>query len=98
MDKQSDLFGDDAPAPAVPPRYVPKREHLLSPLNETLAALRAAEVWPWDRVMTDLKIDRALPHLLGYFPAEEAARWRADIDAEIARLGRPEPYGDKRAA
>ncbi len=95
---QPDLFGDAADAPPAPARYPPKREHLLSPLNELLAASRAADQWPFDRVMTDLKIDRSLPRLLSYFPADEAERWRADIDAEIARLGRPEPYPSQRRA
>lgn len=78
---QGDLFG--APAPRV---HTPRREHILSPLNEIITALRGAEAWPWDEVQKDLKINRVIPHLLGHLPPDEAARWRADLDAEIARL------------
>ena len=79
---QGDLFGAD-PAPRV---HVPRREHILSPLNEIMATLRGAETWPWGEVQKDLKINRVIPHLLGHLPPDEADQWRADLDAEIARL------------
>lgn len=82
--RQPDLFGvAEPPAPA---RYIPKREHILSPLNELLAAMRGASVWPWDAVQTDLKRNHVWPHLLTHLPADEAAEWRAALEAEAARL------------
>ena len=80
---QTDLFG--ASAPTVPV-FVPKREHILAPLDELLAAMRAAAVWPWDAVQTDLKRNHVWPHLLGHLPTDEAAAWRAALEAEAARL------------
>lgn len=80
---QGDLFGV---AEATPRVFVPKREHVLSPLNEQLAAMRAANAWPWDAVQTDLKRNHVWPHLLGHLPADEAAGWRAALEAEAARL------------
>lgn len=80
---QGDLFGV---AEAAPRAYVPKREHILSPLNEQLAAMRAANAWPWDAVQTDLKRSHVWPHLLSHLPADEAAGWRAALEAEAARL------------
>src|SRR5438045_2660058 len=81
---QGDLFGVAEAAPAS--AYIPKREHILSPLNELLAAMRAANAWPWDAVQTDLKRNHVWPHLLGHLPADEAADWRAVLEAEAARL------------
>jgi hypothetical protein len=80
---QGDLFGVAEAAPRV---FVPKREHILSPLNEILAAMRAANAWPWDPVQTDLKRNHVWPHLLGHLPAEEAAAWKVALEAEAARL------------
>ena len=81
---QGDLFGvAEAPAPRV---FVPKREHILSPLNEILAAMRSANAWPWDAVQTDLKRNHVWPHLLGHLPADEAAAWKDALEAEATRL------------
>lgn len=66
--------------------FVPKREHILSPLNEILAAMRSANAWPWDAVQTDLKRNHVLPHLLGHLPADEAAAWKTALEAEATRL------------
>lgn len=81
---QGDLFGvAEAPAPRM---FVPKREHILAPLDELLAAMRAAAVWPWDAVQTDLKRRHVWPHLLSHLPADEATAWRIALEAEAARL------------
>jgi len=80
---QGDLFGV---AEAAPTAYVPKREHILSPLNELLAAMRSANAWPWDAVQTDLKRNHVWPHLLGHLPPDEAAVWRESLEAEANRL------------
>jgi hypothetical protein len=82
--RQGDLFGV-AGVPAVH-IFVPKRAHVLSPLNEILAAMRAASAWPWDAVQTDLKRNHVWPHLLGHLPADEAAVWRNVLEAEATRL------------
>lgn len=82
--RQPDLFGPAAEP--MRPVYVPKREHVLNPLVEMLAQLRAAESWPWEPVVVQLKRDHAVPHLLRHLPEDEAAVWRADLDAEFARL------------
>lgn len=79
---QPDLFG----VAELPRAYAPKREHILNPLNELLAAMRGAAAWPWDAVQTDLKRNYVWPHLLTHLPADEAAIWRADLEAEAARL------------
>jgi hypothetical protein len=86
VNDQIDLFGEDA-QPAAKPAYVPKRAHILSPLNEALTTLRAAKVWPWDEVQSDLYRNHVWPHLFRHLPDDEAARWRADLEAEVARLG-----------
>ena len=81
---QGDLF---APAePPTPRAYIPKHEHILAPLDELLAAMRSAAVWPWDAVQTDLKRNHVWPHLLGHLTADEAAAWRAALETEAARL------------
>jgi hypothetical protein len=80
---QGDLFGVEAAAPAA---YVPKREHILSPLNELLAAMKSANAWPWDAVQTDLKRNHVWPHLISHLPPDEAATWRAAFEAEAERL------------
>lgn len=81
---QGDLFG--VAEPSAPARYIPKREHILSPLNELLAAMQGAAAWPWDPIQTDLKRNHVWPHLLTHLPAHEAAEWRAALETEAARL------------
>ena len=85
--RQGDLFGDDGAAP-VQPAYVPKPEHILNRLVEMLAAMRAAEVWPWDEVQTDLYREHVWPHLLRHLPPAEAEAWSRDLMAEAERLDR----------
>ena len=81
---QGDLFGvAEGPTPRV---FIPKREHILSPLNELLAAMRSANAWPWDAVQTELKRNHVWPHLLGHLPSDEAETWRTALEAEAARL------------
>jgi hypothetical protein len=82
---QADLFGD----PSVgAPRYVPKPEHVRNALADLLAKLQRAQAWPWPEAVAELHVERTAPYLLGLLAdAEEAARWRAQLDAEIARLG-----------
>jgi hypothetical protein len=79
---QADLFGF-AEAPRA---FIPKREHILAPLNELLDAMRSASAWPWDAVQTDLKRNHVWPHLLTHLPLDEAAAWREALETEAARL------------
>lgn len=82
---QADLFG--APEPARPAAYVPKPEHVRSGLIESLAAMRAAQNWPWQGSQLTLKRETVWPYLIRLLPdREEAERWRVDLDAEAARL------------
>jgi|GEM_PF-2312611 hypothetical protein len=79
---QPDLFG-----PAVTPGYTPDPRHVRNRLAEMLAAMQAAERWPWAPVMVKLYRGTVWPYLYERLPdREEAAHWRQLIDAEIARL------------
>jgi len=81
--KQPDLFGDAPVAPA----YVPDPAHIRNRLAGMLAAMRAAEGWPWDQVTVDLYREKVWPYLYERLPDHaEAERWRAEFEAEIARL------------
>ena len=82
---QADLFGDDAPA-ATAPAYMVKREHVVNRLVEMLADMRGAARWPWSETRVSLNRETVWPYLLRLLPADEAARWRADLDRETERL------------
>jgi hypothetical protein len=82
---QGDMFG--TPAPKV---YVPEPQHVRNRLESMLSQLKGARTWPWEPVMVRLHRDRNIPYLCGLLPAEEADRWRAKFDAEMARLERDE--------
>jgi hypothetical protein len=70
-----------------PKRYVPDPRHVRNSLTDLLGQMRAAKRWPWEGAVLSLYRDIALPRLLSELPdTEEAARWRADIEAEAARL------------
>ena len=81
---QADLFG---PAETAPRAYVPDPRHVRNRLDDMLAKMRAAHAWPWEPVMVSLYRETVWPYLFERLPdREEAARWRAEIEAEIARL------------
>jgi hypothetical protein len=81
---QADLFGD---APVAPKAYVPDPRHVRNRLTEMLSVMRSSESWPWEPVTVALYRERVWPYLFEKLPdREEAERWRADIEAEIARL------------
>jgi hypothetical protein len=81
---QPSLFAEEEMAPA---RYVPNPRHVRNSLQSLLDELRAARAWPWEPVIVSLKCDIVLPQLYNELSdGEEAARWRALIDAEISRL------------
>lgn len=85
---QADLFGEASP-PAQP-AYQVKREHVLNRLVEILADMRGADRWPWSETRTTLNRETVWPYLLRLLPDDDAARWRADLDAEAGRLDRLE--------
>lgn len=82
---QADLFGDDAPVAAAP-AYQVKREHVVNRLVEMLGDMRGAARWPWSETRVSLNRETVWPYLLRLLPADEAARWRADLDREARRL------------
>jgi hypothetical protein len=83
-DDQADLFGD---IDTGPPPYVPDPRHVRNRLADMLAAMRTAERWPWEPVMVALYRETVWPDLCAELPDRgEAERWRAQIEAEAARL------------
>lgn len=81
---QPSLFADEEPAPA---RYVPNPQHVRNSLKSLLDEMQAAARWPWSGAVLELYREIVPPQLYAELPdAEEAARWRAAIEAEAARL------------
>ncbi len=81
---QQDLFAEGDIAPK---RYVPNPQHVRNSLKDLLDQMRAAKRWPWEGAVLELYRDIVPPQLYADLPdAEEAARWRAEIEAEAARL------------
>lgn len=78
---QADLFG----APAAP-AYVVPAPIAVNTLRKTLALLTEASTWPWDADMKAARMERTVPKLLAVLPPEEAADWRARLDAQAALL------------
>lgn len=77
---QPDLFGD-----AAAPAYRPDPDKVRRRLERILGEARAAATNPWSRERTSL-YRTVVPSLTQYLPDDEAARWRADFAAEMARL------------
>ena len=81
---QHSLFQEEELAPR---RYVPNPQHVRNSLTDLLAQMRAAKQWPWAGAVLSLYRDIVPPQLYAALPdAEEAARWRTEIEAEAARL------------
>ena len=81
---QADLFGDPVVAPAA---YVPDPRHVRNRLVDMLALMRTSERWPWEPDTVEFYRERVWPYLCDKLPdREEAERFRAEIEAEIARL------------
>jgi len=82
--QQHNLFAEEELRPA---RYVPNPQHVRNSLKSLLTEMRAAERWPWQGAVLELYRDIVPPQLYAELPdAEEAARWRRDIEAEVVRL------------
>ncbi|KPF82913.1 hypothetical protein IP78_03365 [Brevundimonas sp. AAP58] len=90
MNDQPDLFGAPSSSSGStgggPPAYVVPYPIAVNTLTRTLDMLRAAERWPWDPDMKAARMERNVPRMLAVLPPEEAADWRARINAEAARL------------
>jgi len=81
---QPNLFAEEELAPK---GYVPNPQHVRNSLTDLLAQMREAERWPWRGALLNLYRDIVPPQLYAALPdADEAARWRAEIEAEAARL------------
>lgn len=79
---QGDLFG----AEPAPPAYVVPYAIAVNTLTKTLEQLTQATTWPWDPDMKAARMERNTPKMLAVLPPEEAADWRARIEAQVARL------------
>jgi hypothetical protein len=81
---QPDLFGE-----ALAPRqaYVPDPRHVRNRLNEMITVMRSSEAWPWESDTVEFYRETVWPYLYGKLSdRDEAERFRAAIEAEIARL------------
>lgn len=77
---QPDLFGAGA-APA----YRPDPDKVRSRLHKILAEARAAQKLPWER--TTVSLYRTIfPQMSLWLPEDEAAQFRLEFEAEMARL------------
>ncbi len=81
---QPDLFGETlAPHQA----YVPDPRHVRNRLGDMLTVMRSSGSWPWDPDTVAFYRETVWPYLYTKLPdADEAARFRAEIEAEAARL------------
>jgi hypothetical protein len=87
--EQPDLFGEAHKAPEV---YVPKQVHVANRLEDLLAQMRAAEVWPWNWSVVRLHTERTFDYLCNLVTDPEAAqRWRERLAAETRRLNASTP-------
>ena len=84
--KQFDLFPvEDFPEFAPAPVYRPDPDKVRARLRKILSEAKAADAMPWDHGR--LSLNRLIfPQMTGSLPDDEAAQWRAEWDAEMARL------------
>ncbi|MGB8363917.1 MAG: hypothetical protein ACLQUZ_17965 [Rhizomicrobium sp.] len=68
------------------PRYEPGADDARVRLENMLDRMRVAANWPWKSSTVSLYRETLWPSLLGKLSDDEAARLRAEIDAEIVRL------------
>jgi hypothetical protein len=78
---QPDLFAGQP----VQPAYVPNPEYVRNRLEKVIGEMRAADVFPWERTQVAL-FREIIPRMAQHLPEEEGARWRAEFEAEMARL------------
>ena len=84
-DDQSDLFGS-APKPA----HRVNPQHVINRFIDFEAQMKAATTWPWDEDEVARLRGRTWPYLYNKLievdHAAEAAKWKAVMEAEAARL------------
>ena len=79
---QPDLFAAEATAPA----WRPDPAKVRARLERILGEARGAATLPWERDRLGLYKIIVLD-MTRWLPDEEAAAWRAEFDAQMARLG-----------
>ena len=83
---QQSLFADEEMGPK-PKAYTPNPNAVRNRLRGLLEEMREAEQWPWQGAHLTLYRDIVPPQLYAALSdADEAARWRSEIEAEAARL------------
>lgn len=82
--QQGDLFGGAAPSGPAP--YQVKPQHVRNRLIDMVETMQGAQAWPWSPSRTKLFRETVWPYLLDLLPPDEAVDWRAQLDAEAARL------------
>jgi hypothetical protein len=80
-DTQSDLFGEDTPAP----EYRADPESVRAELYKILAEARAAQKLPWGP-KTVLLYRTIFPQMTNWLPDDEGAQLRFEFETEIRRL------------
>ena len=81
---QPDLFGEKKSAPAP---ILPNPQHVRNRFIDFLAQMRAATAWPWDEDRVEFLRETVWPQLYTKLADQtEAADWKAQMDAEAARL------------
>jgi hypothetical protein len=80
-DSRSELFAGDA----APVAYHPDPDRVRRRLRRILAEARAAATVPWEPRRAGL-YRTIVPQMTLSLPDEEAAQWRLDFEAEMARL------------
>ena len=79
---QPDLFGLEAPAPAA---WRPDPDKVRARLERILGQARAANTLPWEASQVSL-YRIIVPDMTRWLPDDEAAAWRAEFEAQMARL------------
>lgn len=80
---QPDLFGSESAAEAA--QYRPDPEKVRARLRHILGEARGAEKFPWEPTRVSL-YRTIVPQMTNWLPEDEATRWLAEFDAEMARL------------
>lgn len=81
---QPSLFSDEELGPKP---YVPNPQHVRNRLQDMLDTMRASANWPWKPSTVKFYRETVWPYLYSKLTdQEEAARWRTQIETEIARL------------
>jgi hypothetical protein len=79
---QFSLFQTERPEP---PRRPPDLAYIRKSLNWRLRTLRDAVIMPWSEGET-ASLEKLVPELAAYLPAEEAEALTAEFRSELARL------------